>query len=67
MFDFSSLIGIEKNEAIDILKKNGYNKTEIIINSKSNNLCDSLLVCKAEEKDNEVILVCGEFYLNIKG
>lgn len=67
MFDFESLIGLKKDDAIKILKNSGYNDIEIIINSKSNDLCDSFLVCKAEEKDGKVMLVLGEFYLNIKG
>ena len=67
MFEFESLIGLKKDDAIEILKNNGYNDIEIIINSKSNNLCDSYLVCKAEEKNGMVMLVLGEFYLNIKG
>ena len=67
MFDFESLIGLSKDDAIKILQNNGYNKIEIIINSKSNDLCDSQLVCKAEEKNGIVRLIVGEFYLNIKG
>ncbi len=67
MFDFESLIGLEKSEAVSILAENGYNKTEIIINSRKNELCDTLLVAKAEEKNGVVRLICGEFFLKVKG
>ena len=67
MFDFENLIGFEASEAKQVLAKNGYNKTEIIINSRKNELCDTLLVTKAEEKDGVVRLICGDFYLNVKG
>ena len=67
MFEFNKLIGLEKNKAIEILSSKGYKEIEIIINSKSNDLNDSLLVCKVEELNNKIILICGEFYLNIKG
>ena len=67
MLDFNSLIGLEKDEAVRILNKNGYNKIDMVISSKSNELCDSLLVVKAEEKNDKVRLVLGEFYLKIKG
>lgn len=64
--DFSSLIGLDEKKAREILAKNGYNNIETIINSKHNELCDSLLVCSANEENGKVSLVCGEFYLNIK-
>lgn len=66
MFDFELLIGQTKEKALNILAENGYNDIECIINSKSNALCDSLLVCKVENCDNKIKLVLGEFYLNIK-
>ena len=65
MFDFECLIGQTKDCAVNILNQNGYNNIEFIINSKRNDLCDSLLVCKAEFIDGKVVLVLGEFYLNI--
>ena len=67
MFDFECLIGLEKNEALEILSENGYKQIETIINSKSNDLCDSLLVCKAEIIESKVVLILGEFHLKIKG
>jgi len=66
MFDFESLIGYKKDEAVKILSENGYKNIEFIINSKRNDLCDALLVCKALLHNEKVILVLGEFYLNIE-
>ena len=67
MFDFEKLIGLEKEKAEDILHELGYKDIEIVINSKRNELCDSLLVCKADENEGKVTLICGEFYLKLKG
>ena len=64
--DFSSLIGLDEQKAIQILKENGYKDIEVKKNSEHNDLCDSFLVCLAKEEDGKAILVCGEFYLNIK-
>ncbi len=64
--DFNSLIGLEEFEAKQILSENGYNDIKTINNSRHDELCDSLLVCGVKENGNQVILVCGEFYLNIK-
>ena len=65
MFDFESLIGHKKDVAVKILNENGYNDIEFVLNSKHNDLCDSLLVCKVENNDNKIKLILGEFYLNI--
>lgn len=67
MFNFESLIGQKKDKALEILANNGYKDIEIIINSKKNELCDSQLVCKAIQENGKVVLVIGEFYLNVKG
>ena len=67
MFDFESLIGLEKEEALKILEAGGYKNVDVVINSKSNDLCDTYLVCKAENQNGRVVLICGEFYLKIKG
>ena len=67
MLNLRNLIGKKKEDAVKILTENGYNDIEVIINSKSNDLTDSVLVCKAEKINEKVVLVCGEFYLNIKG
>ncbi len=67
MFDFDSLIGQEEKTAREILQKNGYNDVETIINSKKDAKTDTLIVVKAENLGSKVRLICGEFYLNIKG
>ena len=64
--DFSSLIGLEEQEAKQILIDNGQKNIKTIYNSQHDELCDSSRVCAVKKNDDEVILVCGEFYLNIK-
>ena len=64
--DFNNLIGLSEQDARQFLLKNGYNNIETIINSKDNKLCDTKVVCAVFEKINKIILVCGEFYLNVK-
>jgi hypothetical protein len=66
MFDVSSLIGYNLQEAVDILKENGLTKINIIENIKHHELCDNVLVCGVKQAGNEVTLICGEFYLDIK-
>ena len=66
MFDLFSVIGLEEQKAIELLKKNGFDKINIKINSKHNDLCDTNLVCGVQENENGVTLVCGEFFLGIK-
>lgn len=66
MFDILSLIGFELSQAIDVLKQNGYEKINVINNSKHNDLCDTQLVCSAKLTEDGVTLVCGEFHLDIK-
>ena len=65
--DFNSLIGLEESEARRVLVENGFDDIETIINSKHNDSTDTLIVCAAKENDGKVILICGEFYLEIKG
>lgn len=67
MFDFNSLIGLEKDEAENILRANGYNDIKLKINSVHNDKTDTLVVCATKLCGDCVTLVCGEFYLNIKG
>ena len=64
--EFNSLIGLDEQKARQVLAKNGYNKVEVIINSKDNNLCDTKVVCAICENEGVVTLLCGEFYLNIE-
>ena len=67
MFDFNNLIGLKKEEAIKILSGSGYNNIEIIMNSKKNEQTDSELVLQAKQQENRVVLILGEFCLDIKG
>lgn len=64
--DFKSLIGLEEEKARQFLIENGYNNIETIINSKNNELCDTLVVCSVRYSASMVTLICGEFYLNVK-
>lgn len=66
MFDFNTLIGLKSDEAVTRLHKNGYNKTKIIINSKKSDIASDLLVAKASLDGDVVLLVCGEFCLNVE-
>lgn len=65
MVNFDNLIGLKLDEAMDILNQNGYKNINIINNYKHNDKCDSLLVCAVRECENEITLVCGEFYVAI--
>ena len=64
--DFKDLIGLEVNDAKKILAKFGYNDIEEVINSKSNEQCDTLVVCAVRNDDSKITLILGEFFLNIK-
>ena len=64
---FENLIGLKEKKARQFLKKNGYNNIETIINSKHNDLCDTVVVCAVREENAKITLICGEFYLNIVG
>ena len=63
--DFDSLIGLDEKQARQFLKKNGYNNIETIVNSKHNELVDTMVVCAIKQDGEKIVLVCGEFYLNI--
>ena len=68
MFDIFSVVGLEKDEAVKILNKEGFKKVNVMINSKYNELCDTVIVCSVKEQNDEsVTLICGEFYLKLKG
>ena len=64
--DFRDLIGLNVNDAKKVLSNFGYNDIDEVINSKSNEKCDSLVVCAVKENGKKITLVCGEFFLNIK-
>ena len=66
MLDLKKLIGLDIEEAKKLILADGENKVNIIINSKPNDKCDTLLVCNAKQENGVINLYCGEFYLNMK-
>ena len=64
--DYKDLIGLKLEKAKKVLLDFGYNDIEEVVNSKENELYDSLVVCAVRERNSKITLICGEFYLNIK-
>ena len=64
--DLKDLIGLEEKKARKVLIDFGYNDIETIINSKENELNDTLVVCAVRQNKSKVTLICGEFYFDIK-
>lgn len=64
--DFKDLIGLDVADAKKVLNNFGYNDIEEVINSKSNEKCDTLVVCAVRESNKKITLILGEFFLNIK-
>ena len=64
--DFKDLIGLKVDDAKKVLNNFGYNDIEEVINSKSNELCDTLVVCAVRQFGEKITLILGEFFLNIK-
>ncbi len=64
--ELENLIGLEKDKACKVLTEFGYNDIKIIVNSRKNELTDSLVVCAVRKEGSKIVLVCGEFYLNIE-
>lgn len=67
MFDFDSLIGLEAQNAKQILNNAGYNKVNIVLNAEHKNECNTIIVCAVRVADDGISLVCGEFLLELKG
>lgn len=65
MFNFDSLVGLDINEATNILKVGGIDDIEIILNSKHNDKCDTTLVCAVRISNNKATIFCGEFCLDL--
>ena len=61
MLNFDDLVGLNLDEARKILKENGYNKINVILNSKSAKECNEMLVCSVRFEKNNITLICGEF------
>ena len=66
MLDLKSLIGLELSEAEKLVLANGEYKINVIMNSKQNDKCDTVIVCNAKQDGGVINLYCGEFYLKIK-
>ena len=64
--DFNDLIGLDVTDAKKVLNNFGYNDIEEVMNSKSNELCDTLVVCAVRQLGEKITLILGEFILNIK-
>ncbi len=67
MLDLKSLIGLELSEAEKLVLANGEYKINVIMNSKTNDKCDTVIVCNAKLENGVINLYCGEFYLKLKG
>ncbi len=61
--DLNDLIGYEMSEAKQLLKNEGFENIDIIINSKENEKCNKTLVCSVRQTDNHITLICGQFYI----
>lgn len=66
MLELNMLVGLEINEAKKIISSCGEYKINVIMNSKTNDKCDTVLVCNAKLENDVINLYCGEFYLNMK-
>ena len=67
MVAFEKLIGMPVSDACLVLKQNGYS-VEIVKNSKQKISTDAELVVLAKEvKEKQVLLIVGEFLINIEG
>ena len=66
MFDFEELIGLEIEQAKELLSKKGFNDIEIILNSEHNDKYDKTLVCAVRKKDEKITLICGRFFFGLK-
>ena len=64
--EFNDLIGLDVTDAKKVLNNFGYNDIEEVINSKSNDMCDTLVVCAVRESNKKITLILGELFLNIK-
>ena len=67
MIEFNNLIGIEVSKAVEILKADGFEKINIIMNAEHNDKCDTVLVCAVRVADDGINLICGEFLMQLKG
>lgn len=67
MFDLESLIGFKVDKAKEKLEIEGFKNVVVVLNSEHNDKCDEVIVCAVREQDGCVTLICGEFFMNLKG
>ena len=67
MQELKKLIGLDIEEAKKLISADDEHKINIIMNSKHNEKCDSVIVCNAKLENGVINLYCGEFYLKLKG
>lgn len=67
MFDKNELIGLELDEAKKIALEHNDFEISVIVNSKTNEKCNAKIVCAAKLVGKKLELICGEFYVGIKG
>ena len=67
MFDLKNLIGLELNSAKEKLEQSGIKNVSVVMNAEHDEKCDSVLVCAVKQTETVVILICGEFLINLKG
>lgn len=60
--DFNDLVGLEENEAKQILSQNGFSDVKTIINAREDEKCNKTLVCAVKQTENRITLICGRFY-----
>ena len=66
MLDLKTLIGLEIDVAKQTILADGEYKINVVMNSKTNDKCDTVIVCNAKHKGSVIDLYCGEFYLKMK-
>ena len=67
MFDFNSLIGLKLEKAKEKLEQSGIKNIKVVMNAEHDEKCDSVLVCAVKQTETEIILICGEFLIDLKG
>ena len=65
MLEYNNLIGLDPQDAIKVLNKQGITNVNLVINSKPNERAKTLLVCAVKNNEDSIDLICGEFCLDI--
>ncbi len=61
MENLDEIIGLSYEDACKVLRGFGYNKINVITNSKQSCYCNLKLVCAVRVLDDGITLVLGEF------